>query len=1027
MDERDKTMAPDREHAGGGADVVLTVPGSRVRKTEGRFSVGDLIMNRYKVLAELGRGGMGGVYRCFDEVSNIEVALKTLSQELAASGWEMDTIKRNFELVQQLNHQYIANYKNLEHDPVSGGYFLIMEYVDGEELRYFLRRKQNEGSFSEDLVIKLTHQIAEALDYAHKRKIIHRDIKPANIMVDRNGDIKLLDFGLAAQIHSSLSKATKDNHEDTSGTVPYMSPEQWICRPQTAASDQYSLAATLYEVFSGNPPFDSADKDNVRHCALNVVPEMLTGVSPAIARAIARALSKNPEDRFACCFDFAAALGGKKIKSAKVPKKGSFSKWAAALVMILLLGAGGAGYYFTSSEKEVPVPAPVPAPAPVPPVKPEPKPPVVPPSNNISAELEKLYGEIVERRFELNQAIDGINAKTYDAPFQVHIQKMNAAFKQLESNLNDLKVTTAANSRLAYLKSMKRNAETLEKEIKWIKKQGPVCEQAKSLRNVVQQAKARAGKFSKVLNFATYKTASEKQISGEKYFNSGEFDSAIKEWRLSEKNFQTAYSVCLQSYETAINSAVSAGNWEKVLRESDALLAVIPDHQGALKARRDGKEEIKKAKISIGLKAAHHAFAQKRWSDVITRAREVLAIESGHSAAEKLIADAQEQIKLEKLNKELTSARSAKAEKNWQSVYDHAVAALNIDGSNSEAQRLKKEAENWLKPTLEIIATVDGIRVPANVKFGNQTLETFNRTFSGFTANSNYKGSLTYKKGESEYVGEVEFTCDWRGPKKLTVALKKVVFTGTVDCNGVVLEMVKIKAGTFTMGSPEGELGGNNFEKQHRVTLTQDYWLGKFEVTQAQYESVMGNNPSSYKGNNHPVEQVSWNDAKEFCNKLNEKYAGKLPDGYRFDLPTEAQWEYACRAGTTTALNNGTNLTSEYGKCSNLNEVGWYSENRRLTVHHAVGVGQKRSNNWGLYDMHGNVFEWCRDWFDLSYGCDNRDATDPAGPSSGSKRVTRGGSWLSAAEFCRSAFRTHDSPGDRSHHIGFRLALVPVQ
>ena len=320
MAELDKTMAPDREHAGGGADVVLTDPGSRVRKTEGRFSVGDLIMNRYKVLAELGRGGMGVVYRCFDEVSNIEVALKTISPELAASGWEMDTIRRNFELVQQLNQQYIANYKNLEHDPVSGGYLLIMEYVDGEELRYFLRRKQNEGSFSEDLVIKLTHQIAEALDYAHKRKIIHRDIKPANIMVDRNGDIKLLDFGLAAQIHSSLSKVTRDNHEDTSGTVPYMSPEQWICRPQTAASDQYSLAATLYEVFSGHPPFDSADKDNVRHCALNVEPEMLTGVSPAIAGAIARALSKKPQDRFASCKEFAEALEGKNKAEPSVPE-----------------------------------------------------------------------------------------------------------------------------------------------------------------------------------------------------------------------------------------------------------------------------------------------------------------------------------------------------------------------------------------------------------------------------------------------------------------------------------------------------------------------------------------------------------------------------------------------------------------------------------------------------------------------------------------------------------------------------------
>ena len=135
------------------------------------------------------------------------------------------------------------------------------------------------------------------------------------------------------------------------------------------------------------------------------------------------------------------------------------------------------------------------------------------------------------------------------------------------------------------------------------------------------------------------------------------------------------------------------------------------------------------------------------------------------------------------------------------------------------------------------------------------------------------------------------------------------------------LEMVKIKPGTFMMGSSDGELGRslNRDEKQHRVTLTKDYWLGKYEVTQGQWKAVMGNNPTLYfkKGDNYPVANVSWADAKNFCDKLNERYACKLPQGYRFDLPTEAQWEYACRAGTTTALNNGMNLSDER-YCENL-------------------------------------------------------------------------------------------------------------
>ncbi|MBR7144018.1 MAG: formylglycine-generating enzyme family protein, partial [Lentisphaeria bacterium] len=288
---------------------------------------------------------------------------------------------------------------------------------------------------------------------------------------------------------------------------------------------------------------------------------------------------------------------------------------------------------------------------------------------------------------------------------------------------------------------------------------------------------------------------------------------------------------------------------------------------------------------------------------------------------------------------------------------------------------------------------------------------------------SEYEFEVTYKDGEDEYYGKIPaFTCTANGPHRKDITLTKVVFNGTVDLgNGVKLEMVKIKAGTFMMGSPENELGRRNRETRHRVTLTKDYWLGKYEVTQAQYEAIMGNNPAFFKGSNRPVEQVSWNDAKDFCRKLNERYAGKLPAGYKFDLPTEAQWEYACRAGTTTALNNGTNLTSARGACSNLDEVGWYNKNYGSNGHKEFG--QKRPNNWGLYDMHGNVWEWCRDW----YGSYTGDATDPLGPSSGSYRVYRGGSCNYYAESCRSAFRLSCNPGDRSISLGFRLALVPVQ
>ena len=206
--------------------------------------------------------------------------------------------------------------------------------------------------------------------------------------------------------------------------------------------------------------------------------------------------------------------------------------------------------------------------------------------------------------------------------------------------------------------------------------------------------------------------------------------------------------------------------------------------------------------------------------------------------------------------------------------------------------------------------------------------------------------------------------------------------------------------------------------------------MGTFEVTQGQYEAVMGINPSNNNSGNKtllPVEQVSWNDimadSTGFIARINNQFSGKLPTGYRFDLPTEAQWEYACRAGTATSLNNGKNITaSDSSECFNLNEVAWYYNNSDNQSHE---VGQKAPNNWGLYDMHGNLWERCKDMYD-DYPTDA--VTDPF-CESGSHRVMRGGSYISNITYnCRSAerFNTDPDPSLGCNNWGFRLALVPI-
>jgi formylglycine-generating enzyme required for sulfatase activity len=242
--------------------------------------------------------------------------------------------------------------------------------------------------------------------------------------------------------------------------------------------------------------------------------------------------------------------------------------------------------------------------------------------------------------------------------------------------------------------------------------------------------------------------------------------------------------------------------------------------------------------------------------------------------------------------------------------------------------------------------------------------------------------------------------------------------------NNVKLDMVWIAPGEFVMGSPDSENGrGSNEGPQTRVRLSKGYWLGKYEVTQAQWQALMGNNPSHFKGGNLPVEKVSWNDAMEFCKRLTEleRRAGRLPEGYQYTLPTEAQWEYACRAGTTTAFHYGNDLDATMANFEGnypygAGRKGQYREK-------TVDVGSFRPNAWGLYDMHGNVWEWCADWFGSYPG---GSVTDPRGPNSGSLRVNRGGSWLALALRCRSANRDLWRPSGTGSSLGFRLALSSV-
>jgi formylglycine-generating enzyme required for sulfatase activity len=230
-----------------------------------------------------------------------------------------------------------------------------------------------------------------------------------------------------------------------------------------------------------------------------------------------------------------------------------------------------------------------------------------------------------------------------------------------------------------------------------------------------------------------------------------------------------------------------------------------------------------------------------------------------------------------------------------------------------------------------------------------------------------------------------------------------------------------IPPGTFTMGSPASEQDRSSDEgPQTVVTLTRGFWMGKYEVTQGEYVAMMGSNPSSFTGNlNRPVEQVTWYEATNYCARLTaqERSAGRLPAGWAYRLPTEAEWEYAARAGTTTRFSYG-----DDPGYAQLGTFAWHVANSGNTTH---PVGQKQPNPWGLNDMYGNVWEWCWDWYGGSLP--GGSVTDPTGSGSGSDRVLRGGSWFHGGQYCRAARRDGGRPDSRFNDRGFRVVLAAGQ
>jgi formylglycine-generating enzyme required for sulfatase activity len=271
-----------------------------------------------------------------------------------------------------------------------------------------------------------------------------------------------------------------------------------------------------------------------------------------------------------------------------------------------------------------------------------------------------------------------------------------------------------------------------------------------------------------------------------------------------------------------------------------------------------------------------------------------------------------------------------------------------------------------------------------------------------------------------------QFWIDLGSTNKPSRFYRAVQVTNAVPTNPNPERLVWIPAGAFLMGSPSTEQDRLESEgPQTTVIITKGFWIAKFETTQEEYLAVMGNNPSSFTGDlKRPVEQVLWHEATNYCAKVTtwERAAGRLPDGYLYRLPTEAEWEYACRAGTTTpfGIGNGMSLSSTQANFDGNYPYG--ESDKGSSLGKTTQRGSYEPNAWGLYDMHGNVWEWCLDWFGAYPG---GILVDPRGGNSGVDKIVRGGCWYREGAACRSASRSYDRPTGKKAFIGFRVVLAP--
>ncbi len=990
----------------------------------------------YEVIELIGRGGMGVVFRTHDPKLNRVVAVKVLAPEFAANPTARKRFLREARAAAAVSHTHVVTIHAVEDDDKTP--YLVMECIDGQTLQDKIER---EGTLQLEAILRIGSQIAAGLAAAHGQGLVHRDVKPSNILLENGVErVKITDFGLARAVDDIGITRTGD----VAGTPEFMSPEQAQGLAVEHRSDLFSLGSVLYAMCTGRSPFraDSAVAALRRVC--DDVPRPIGEVNPEIPEEliaiIDRLLAKNPDERFQTAEEVADLLSRHLACLQHPTNRPPTSPVDVTQDLSAIVGPGDT---------------------------------LAPSRRGPSRRQTWSVVGLVLLAVLVGVSITEATGVTQFAATVIRILKGEGT-----EVVNGKSPPPAAETGTADVEPPRQ-----EDKVPWTAILPPDAPEPAVAPFDSATAKRHQEAWADYLDVPI-----EREIElaeGEKLtlvlIPPGEFLMGSSEEEharfLGEAKATGLWDAIRVPHEVPqhrvkITQPFCLGRYEFTQAQ---WAAVIGDNPSKIEDHANPVERVSWEETQPLLEKLNQEHAIEGMEFVLpTEAQWEYACRAGTTTPWHW--GGSEDALVEFANSTGTPGPVGQLRPNPWGLYDmhgnvwewcadwygtdyYSVSPQNDPrGLTAATSRVNRGGSWYHRATFcrsafrncgepEVRDTNLGFRLAA-VFVDESSSEVGAKADAGPIAAVPSAAPPTAKAETAEVEpphqrDEVPWAAilpaDAPDPAVVpfdsaTAKRHQQAWAEYLDVSiereidlpgGEKLTLMLIPPGEFLMGSSEeeqadllewAERGRNTWAKayiptegpQHRVKITRPFYLGRYEVTQAQWEALMGNNPSEITDPANPVEQVNWLDIQPLLEKLNREYA---TEALEFTLPTEAQWEYASRAGSTTLYHFG----------DNPDPILEYANTTGTPAH----VGQLKPNPWGLYDIHGNVWEWCADWHEDDYYLKS-PSKDPRGAPTGSSRANRGGSYAGYRTYCRTAFRNHGLPTDRDPNLGFRLAAVLV-